>query len=114
MQVTEGDCSEPVPYLLTISQVRLSPIVLRLDSPDEFRPVTPRAVLFCRCPVSAIRVGCCSGRHPQFGVTVKANIPPVSLECIMAASGLIESMGRERLKPPKTSDEIYQPSIALG
>jgi len=52
MQVTEGDCSEPVPYLLTISQVRLSPTVLTLDSPDEFRPVTPRAVLFC---VAAVR-----------------------------------------------------------
>jgi len=28
-------------------------------------------------------------------------VPPISLECVMAAAGLIEKMGRERLKPRK-------------
>jgi hypothetical protein len=31
----------------------------------------------------------------------KSEVPPISLECVMAASGLIEKMGRERLKPRK-------------
>ena len=30
-----------------------------------------------------------------------ANVPEISLECVMAASGLIERMGVQRLKPRK-------------
>jgi hypothetical protein len=30
-----------------------------------------------------------------------SEVPPISLDCVMAASGLIEQMGRERLKPRK-------------
>ena len=34
---------------------------------------------------------------------VKGNVPmpEISLDCVMAAAGLIEKMGRERLKPRK-------------
>ena len=32
------------------------------------------------------------------------DVPQISLECVMAASGLIERMGRERLKPRKDSN----------
>ena len=37
-------------------------------------------------------------------------IPPISLECVMAASGLIERMGRERLKLRKTHTESKKPA----
>src|SRR5271157_3673267 len=39
----------------------------------------------------------------------KADIPPISLECVMAASGLIERMGRERLKPRKPQTTSTKP-----
>ena len=29
------------------------------------------------------------------------DVPPISLECVMKSAGLIEQMGRERLKPRK-------------
>lgn len=31
-------------------------------------------------------------------------VPPISLECIMKAGGIIESMGQKRLKPRKESE----------
>ncbi len=39
----------------------------------------------------------------------KADIPPISLECVMAAAGLIEKMGRERLKPREIHKRSTQP-----
>ena len=33
------------------------------------------------------------------------DVPAISLECVMAASGLIEKMGRERLKPRKEDQQ---------
>ena len=32
-------------------------------------------------------------------------VPPISLECVMKAAGLLEAMGRERLKPRKKNNE---------
>ena len=37
-------------------------------------------------------------------------VPPISLECVMAASGLIERMGRARLKPRKPHTESKKPA----
>jgi hypothetical protein len=44
----------------------------------------------------------------------KADIPPISLECVMAASGLIERMGRERLKPRKPQTKSTKPARSNG
>lgn len=37
-------------------------------------------------------------------VKTKDRVPPISLECIMKAAGIIESMGSKRLKPRKESE----------
>jgi hypothetical protein len=35
----------------------------------------------------------------------KGDVPPISLERVMASAGLIEQMGRERLKPRKEKEK---------
>jgi hypothetical protein len=35
-----------------------------------------------------------------------SRVPEISLECVMAAAGLIEKMGRERLKPRKDGAQL--------
>ncbi len=38
-------------------------------------------------------------------VNNRDKVPPISLECVMKAAGLLETMGRERLKPRKKNNE---------
>jgi hypothetical protein len=38
-------------------------------------------------------------------VNNRDKVPPISLECVMKAAGLLEAMGRERLKPRKKNNE---------
>ena len=33
------------------------------------------------------------------------HVPKISLECVMKAAGIIENMGKKRLKPRKDADE---------
>lgn len=40
----------------------------------------------------------------NYGKT-REDLPQISLECVMKTAGLIESMGRERLKPRKKNDQ---------
>lgn len=35
----------------------------------------------------------------------RQEVPPISLECVVKTAGLIETMGRQRLKPRKTRDD---------
>jgi hypothetical protein len=38
-------------------------------------------------------------------VKTRDKVPPISLECVMKAVGLLEGMGRERLEPRKKNNE---------
>lgn len=57
------------------------------------------------CYLVCTRLGLSNPSDEYLAGYTKANaeVPPISLECVMKAAGLIEQMSRERLKPRKKS-----------
>jgi hypothetical protein len=64
------------------------------------------------CYLVCQRLGIDNPSHEYLAGYVDNNkdkdVPPISLECVMAASGLIEKMGRERLKPRKDGSPVKE------
>jgi hypothetical protein len=50
-------------------------------------------------------IDCPSEQYLAGYVTKEAQVPPISLECVMKAAGLIETMGRGKMPPRKSSED---------
>ncbi len=76
----------------------------RLSKPCEFE-----AESVCYLVCGRVGIDNPSDKYLAGYRTKSAQVPEISLECVMAASGLIEKMGFERLKPRKDGTAEQSP-----
>ncbi len=76
----------------------------RRGLPYEVREFEAESICYLVCT----RLGIDNPSDEYLAGFMKANeeTPPISLECVMKAAGLIEQMGRQRLKPRKEKQKV--------